>query len=85
MRRSASTAAECKTSLNALLLIGSIRWLFAGCCLFFHLAQTPAADEVKLHAALRAIGTVDRNALLADAVHNRILAIACHIVAELPG
>jgi hypothetical protein len=84
MRRSASTAPECKTSLNALLLIGSIRW-FARCCLFFHLAQTPAADGVKLHAALREIGTVDRNALLADAVHNRILAIACHIVAELPG
>ena len=27
MRRSAATAPECGTSLNALLLIGSIRWL----------------------------------------------------------
>jgi hypothetical protein len=27
MRRSASTAPECGTNLNALLLIGSIRWL----------------------------------------------------------
>jgi len=84
MRRSASTAPASPGSLNTPLLISSIRW-FAGCCLLFHLAQTPAADEVKLHAALRAIGTVDRNALLADAVHNRILAIACHIAAELPG
>ena len=30
MRRSASTAPECRTSLNALLLIGSIPWLANG-------------------------------------------------------